>query len=160
MTVFVNPSPAFQSTDKSFSTDLVKNFVELLYKSYPNLSRGLGLTEHQLSNVKNWIEALRSNRYTQDNCYLRTDKGFCCLGVACDLLDPKGWSVNPEYSWGISHYTFNYQGEESLSFIKDRTVLSYGLPHELQYFLSSMNDKYGKNFKFIADFVEELIKDN
>lgn len=43
-----------------------------------------------------WVEALRSNRYEHGKEYLHRiltsgRSKFCCLGVACDLLDPSGW---------------------------------------------------------------------
>jgi len=38
-----------------------------------------------------WITALRSGEYKQTTDTLRDDKGFCCLGVLCDLVDPSGW---------------------------------------------------------------------
>jgi hypothetical protein len=31
------------------------------------------------------VEALRSGDYQQDTGTLRTEKGFCCLGVVCDI---------------------------------------------------------------------------
>ena len=35
---------------------------------------------------KKWIEALRSGNYKQAEGQLRDNDGFCCIGVACDLL--------------------------------------------------------------------------
>jgi hypothetical protein len=32
-----------------------------------------------------WVAALRSGEYQQGRNFLRTDEGFCCLGVLCDL---------------------------------------------------------------------------
>lgn len=32
-----------------------------------------------------WVQALRSGDYKQTTGHLRTDEGFCCLGVLCDL---------------------------------------------------------------------------
>lgn len=32
-----------------------------------------------------WIQALRSGEYQQTKGTLHNDKGFCCLGVLCDL---------------------------------------------------------------------------
>lgn len=34
---------------------------------------------------KKWIRALRSGRFKQAHDSLRTEDGFCCLGVLCDL---------------------------------------------------------------------------
>jgi hypothetical protein len=46
-----------------------------------------------------WVSALRSDRYQQDTGYLRTDDGYCCLGVLCDLVDPQGWERHPGLCW-------------------------------------------------------------
>lgn len=35
---------------------------------------------------KRWVDALRSGKYKQTTQRLRTDKGFCCLGVLCDVV--------------------------------------------------------------------------
>ena len=32
-----------------------------------------------------WVKALLSGDYEQDTSYLKTDDGFCCLGVLCNL---------------------------------------------------------------------------
>jgi len=32
-----------------------------------------------------WIAALRSGEYPQDKAFLRSEKGYCCLGVLCDV---------------------------------------------------------------------------
>lgn len=42
-----------------------------------------------------WIDALESDEYKQTQGYLKTDNGFCCLGVLCDLYlkeHGKEWS--------------------------------------------------------------------
>jgi hypothetical protein len=41
--------------------------------------------------IKNtWIAALLSGLYTQSTGRLRTEIGFCCLGVLCDLAAKEG----------------------------------------------------------------------
>lgn len=37
-----------------------------------------------------WVAALRSGEYQQGRNFLRTDEGFCCLGVLCDLAVKAG----------------------------------------------------------------------
>ncbi len=32
-----------------------------------------------------WVEALRSGKYKQGRSVLRSESGFCCLGVLCDI---------------------------------------------------------------------------
>lgn len=36
-----------------------------------------------------WIAALRSGKYTQTRQVLRDAKGFCCLGVLCEISKQK-----------------------------------------------------------------------
>ncbi len=45
--------------------------------------------------VREWIAALRRGDHPQDGGYLRTQGGFCCLGVACDLFNDRIWRQSP-----------------------------------------------------------------
>lgn len=36
-------------------------------------------------NAKAWVAALRSGEFKQTNSCLRDGRGYCCLGVACEL---------------------------------------------------------------------------
>lgn len=45
--------------------------------------------------IQEWVDALRSGEYKQGKHVLRSTRDeFCCLGVACDLLDI-GWLDDP-----------------------------------------------------------------
>jgi hypothetical protein len=46
-----------------------------------------------------WLEALRSGKYKQTTGVLRSAEGFCCLGVACDLVDPDSWSTPNDFGY-------------------------------------------------------------
>jgi hypothetical protein len=49
------------------------------------------LDRHLKPEVKKaWVQALRSGDYTQSTGRLRTEGGFCCLGVLCDLAVDAG----------------------------------------------------------------------
>lgn len=39
---------------------------------------------------KKWIKALYSGEYKQDSLALHTGKGFCCLGVLCEIAAKEG----------------------------------------------------------------------
>lgn len=40
--------------------------------------------------IKKWTDALRSGKYKKTKRTLQDAKGYCCLGVACDLfIDPE-----------------------------------------------------------------------
>lgn len=43
-----------------------------------------------IENIQKWVDALRNGQYRQSSHFLRTDKGYCCLGVACDLAAKDG----------------------------------------------------------------------
>ena len=47
--------------------------------------------------TRDWIDALRSGRYTQGTGSLRSgigkSKDYCCLGVLCDLVGPDQWNT-------------------------------------------------------------------
>jgi len=38
---------------------------------------------------KKWLRALRSGKYSQTTGTLQDSIGYCCLGVACEILIPK-----------------------------------------------------------------------
>jgi hypothetical protein len=43
-----------------------------------------------------WCEALRSGKYPQTQKRLRTEEGFCCLGVLADILGAP-WEPGQNY---------------------------------------------------------------
>lgn len=62
---------------------------------YGNCLKGLGAFKAR------WIAALRSGRYQQGEHVLRSeDNKFCCLGVACNLIDPSAWDSQVTVSPG------------------------------------------------------------
>lgn len=56
----------------------------LLVHEIPDYSKKL--TQSQKDFWVDWITALRSGVYIQGKGMLRSTDGFCCLGVACDIL--------------------------------------------------------------------------
>ena len=54
-----------------------------------------------------WLEALRSGDYTQTTNHLKDDKGYCCLGVLCDLHRKE-----TGYDWKVITHSsaFDYYG--------------------------------------------------
>lgn len=45
---------------------------------------------------RKWVEALTSGRYAQAHKVLRTETGYCCLGVLCDLAVRSGIDLEIE----------------------------------------------------------------
>lgn len=99
---------------------------------------------------RRWLEALRSKKYIQAHGKLRVSMGdskkrMCCLGVLCDLVNPKEWERD------FDGYTF--RGERGLP---DNTVLKEtGLTSRKAEKLANLNDDKGYDFKEIAEFVEK-----
>lgn len=97
-------------------------------------------TEAQLK----WLEALESGKYEQTIGALRDSKGFCCLGVACDISGLGDWVVDKLYLGNSGLLPDEVQEYFSL---RDNE----GEPRDPRKFtpLTAMNDK-GKSFKEIA----------
>lgn len=116
--------------------------------------------------AKKWIKALRSGKYKQSTGTLRTDRGFCCLGVLCDLyakekkLKRNPWSNKVDVGWD---YNWHWNG------------IAYGsLPRSVQRWagmhsasgdygpgerdLAYQND-CGRSFTTIAKIIEDHVED-
>ena len=46
-----------------------------------------------------WVAALRSGEYAQTSYALTNGKGFCCLGVACEISGLGHWEDGPNGEW-------------------------------------------------------------
>lgn len=100
---------------------------------------------------RRWIRALRSGKYKRADGELRVvdDRGkilgHCCLGVLCDLLDPKGWD-----SGEAAHrdrHGFPDHDLRKIAQLDDRAM----------YDLADMNDSLGPRagFASIATWIEK-----
>ena len=89
-----------------------------------------------------WIEALRSGKYEQGRGALRMGDKFCCLGVACDLIDQGAWDGVGMPGWNGCGY-----GSTNLPFINSDKAMH----------LAELNDKEQLGFKEIADYIEAHI---
>jgi hypothetical protein len=97
---------------------------------------------------KLWVRALRGGKYKQGRHALRnSDNTTCCLGVLCDLVDPKGWDNKVTYSG--KHL---YLGESGWTPLSTRTKVSLYLRQ--MHTLARMNDK-GATFDKIANYIEK-----
>ena len=85
-----------------------------------------------------WIETLRSGIYKQCKGALRKGDTFCCLGVACDLIDKDGWESG---AFGMG---WNGSDSTDLPFIHPDEALD----------LVKLNDGERLSFEEIADYIE------
>jgi len=101
-----------------------------------------------------WVSALRSGDYQKTQCYLRTNNGFCCLGVLCDLY---GKEDNVE--WTPSGFDSAYAFQGNVGDLPSSVIEWAGLEDSNPYIiggigtLSGLNDK-GFTFNKIADLIE------
>ena len=52
------------------------------------------------ANRELWLTALESGEYTQTTGVLRNEEGFCCLGVACEVLGLSSSAVEGRFYYG------------------------------------------------------------
>lgn len=94
-----------------------------------------------------WLEALRSGKYEQGICILRSsDDEYCCLGVLCDVVDSEGWSLSG------NKYKFH---EYSTALLPTAVSRQTEISGDSQTILTEMNDSDNKSFAEIADWIEE-----
>lgn len=98
-----------------------------------------------------WLKALRSGKYKQGKYYLRNNKNeFCCLGVLCNLVDPKEWDDEP-----VDYFSYdNMKSFPGVRFFDSIDVDADEEKHMSEF--ASMNDE-GKSFKEIADVIERIL---
>lgn len=97
---------------------------------------------------KKWVDALRSGEYKQGKGILNGERGFCCLGVLCEVMElPK------EKDGDRFIYRFGPNYANSL-FIPDVFLSTIGLTYLAANQLAGYNDA-GKSFAFIAKNIEK-----
>lgn len=94
-----------------------------------------------------WVDALRSGKYRQTEGTLRDEKGYCCLGVLCDLARKDGGP-----NWHRNYGEWHCMEESGL--LPAQIAAFMGLNKKQQDLIALKNDK-GESFKQIADYIEE-----
>ena len=115
--------------------------------------------EEQAEHRKLWVEALRSGKYSQGENWLRTDRGYCCLGVACEISGLVTWrDGGPDHFRSVNTFEAISGTGTKTQELADDVRLWLGLadadgsiPGEES--LASINDS-GRPFTAIADIIE------
>jgi hypothetical protein len=99
------------------------------------------------------VAALRSGKYQQTTGRLKSNTGFCCLGVACDISKIGKWTSENEYS------VVGFMRADGI--LPDPVKNYFGfdgnsgqVTNDVRKCLSDMNDN-GATFTQIADFIEQ-----
>lgn len=106
---------------------------------------------------RKWVQALRSNKYNQGVSRLRQKYSFsrdqfCCLGVACDLVDPTKWENGYESYDSVIVFAW---GGIGIATLDARMRRKFGMTKVEMNKLTNFNDR-GKSFEFIADQIDEM----
>jgi len=109
------------------------------------------LTKEQRERVAKWCEALESGKYKQGRDALRNGDMFCCLGVACDLVDQSKWSDKHRYD-GCDDYPPRDVAEMYGLRLENLRLTIDGVPKDAD----EHNDN-GKAFTQIAKAIREQI---
>jgi hypothetical protein len=120
-------------------------------------------------NAKAWIAALRSNDYQQTKHALKTEDGYCCLGVACEIS--KLGSFKARNSGVYFFLSERFRGDElrntgdmpphiktHYGLVSDIVVLDYvDTAHvgDSSLKIAELNDWHGLSFNQIADILEK-----
>ncbi len=110
------------------------------------------LTEENKERLRNWIKALKSGNYSQAQSNLRTYRGYCCMGVMCDIFDQGRW-VESNAGMFIG-YEYEYEGTNEFELPHDKIYKLYGVDENLVHQFAEWNDEYNFTFSEIANAVE------
>lgn len=93
--------------------------------------------------VKKWVDALRSDDYKQATGKLKSNNGYCCIGVACDLINKDKWIIEGSY--------FSYDGH--IGYMPPKVANLYKIKEKATSKLVELNDGKKYTFKQIADYI-------
>ncbi len=94
-----------------------------------------------------WVAALRSGKYSQTTGRLRSEEGFCCLGVLCDVEGA---------DWEIQDGSFINTKYKEVAILDYTHRVKLGVENHTAT-LMDMNDEQGASFNEIADYIEQSI---
>ena len=107
-------------------------------------------TLNKKTTLTDWVTALRSGKYKQQQGTLKGEEGYCCLGVFCSINGKE-----PE----VSPFLYDEKGEQMIDDLDEGDKELYSFCKKLigDPFLYAaaieMNDE-GKSFERIADYIE------
>lgn len=105
-----------------------------------------------------WVNALDSGKYKQVRGALHNDKGYCCLGVLCDLYIQE----HPDNNWTWEEGRFKFMDECGVLpyTVRKWAGLSVNNPviqlEDGETSLAGLND-LGRPFEEIAQIIEEQL---
>ena len=107
-----------------------------------------------------WLNALRSEEYQQTQGNLKTDDGYCCLGVLCDIYSQE-MNVPWERDYSRSYYYMQGEGEVLPYRVQQWAGLENICPEVIdEYYVNqslvTLNDN-GMDFLTISNLIEKYL---
>ncbi len=104
-----------------------------------------------------WVKALRSGRYKQGTEYLKSETGYCCLGVLCNITGAS-WRHEKDSGDLVPYLGGKMIGRDETpsGLLGGGFLLKTGMRHTTQEHLARMNDA-GTTFKEIADYIDKRL---
>lgn len=111
-----------------------------------------------------WVEALRSGRYKQSMRELRNVRGYCCLGVLCEISGLGEWREN-----NVNNYLHAFDFLNATTILPEQVQelvemknpngeimdsANTNTRYDENVCLATMNDR-GSSFEDIAKVIEE-----
>ena len=100
--------------------------------------------------IEQWCEALESGKYQQIKYFLQDEKGYCCLGVACELFGENLVKNEHNKLKGSTPFDQESRGAKLPDWLLEINT-SYA------FVLSYMNDVEKMSFKEIAKVIREEV---
>lgn len=115
--------------------------------------------QEQREHLRELVSALRSRRYKQTKGYLKTDYGYCCLGIACEISNISDWKTIIDTTGEATRRKFCYERNDK--YLPTSVMEYYGFGGHLTIsdrvgtwqYLAKLNDD-GVSFEHIADIIE------
>lgn len=107
-----------------------------------------------------WLAALRSGKFKQGSQYLKSEDGYCCLGVACAITMPSANLKDAHFIISKKDVDANTCSERELISTKLYDSIPELLRGDCNLFarqVSEMNDE-GVPFEEIADWIEQNVE--
>lgn len=105
----------------------------------PNALLPLPLPEQRAAAWR-WILALESGEFAQTKKVLKNETGYCCLGVACEVLRPGRWTDHMVVDGEDTEPGFGFRSENDEQAPGTGVETTTTLPDELTELLAIGND--------------------
>lgn len=121
-------------------------------------------SETEKDHLRAWATELETTELPQGKNRLRSQDGFCCLGIYCNMKNENGWVstlFSASYQWSFVTYEKGCGGKlvrrEVTTYFPRELSDELGLEaHHLQPVFVAMNDRWSYSFRRIAKEVRSL----